>query len=72
MKWVWLGLALWVLAACSAEDRRLALTEVPGGDPERGRAVMAAYGCGACHAITGVPVERASVGPPLEEFAYRQ
>ena len=72
MKRAWVWLAVWLLAACGPGDRRVALTEVPGGSAERGQAVMAAYGCGACHTIPGVAGASASVGPPLAEFAYRQ
>jgi cytochrome c len=61
-----------LLAACGSDDRRVALTEVPGGDPDRGRAAMTLYGCGACHTIPGLPGANASVGPPLDEFANRQ
>jgi cytochrome c2 len=60
------------LAACRPDEWRVALEEVPGGDPERGREVMAGYGCGSCHTIPGVAGANTSVGPPLIEFAYRQ
>ncbi len=65
------GLMLCV-AACGEGERRVALTGVPGGDPERGRAAMGLYGCGACHTIPGVPAANTSVGPPLTDFALRQ
>ena len=61
-----------LLAACDSDDRRVALTAVPGGDADRGRAAMPLYGCGACHSIPGLPGANASVGPPLEGFANRQ
>jgi cytochrome c2 len=38
---------------------------VPGGDPARGRLVVATYGCGSCHAIPGVPGAVGRVGPSL-------
>ena len=52
------------------DDRglRLLLTQ---GDPGRGRRLMAAYGCGACHVIPGVTNARGQVGPPLDRFGER-
>ncbi len=41
------------------------------GDPERGRSLIAAVGCGACHTIPGVAGARGNVGPPLEHFGSR-
>jgi cytochrome c2 len=67
-----LALAALVLAACSPGERRVALSDVPGGDPAAGREVIAFYGCGSCHSIPGVAGANATVGPPLDEFAYRQ
>lgn len=39
-----------------------------GGDPARGRVLLAQYQCGACHAIPGVPGARGTIGPPLQGF----
>jgi cytochrome c2 len=44
---------------------------VAGGNPERGVAAIAAYGCGGCHTIPGVPGAEGTVGPPLTDFAAR-
>lgn len=44
---------------------------VPGGDAARGRAVILAHGCGACHVIPGVRGAASWVGPPLSEWARR-
>lgn len=44
---------------------------VPGGDPERGRADIAAVGCGACHVIGGIPGADGEVGPPLGSVSQR-
>ncbi|HUF34576.1 MAG TPA: hypothetical protein VMN37_01435 [Gemmatimonadales bacterium] len=41
------------------------------GDPRRGEAAIASYGCGSCHRIPGVPRARGLVGPPLTDFARR-
>jgi len=40
------------------------------GDPQRGRALVAEYGCTACHEIPGA-APRGIVGPPLTRFAKR-
>jgi cytochrome c2 len=41
------------------------------GDSERGRAVVAARHCGACHTIPGVTAANGVVGPPLAGLARR-
>jgi cytochrome c2 len=50
---------------------RAAPVVATGGDAERGRALVAAYQCGVCHAIPGVRGARGTVGPPLAGFARR-
>jgi len=42
-----------------------------GGDPDNGRRLVMSVGCGACHAIPGIPAARGVVGPPLGGFARR-
>ena len=42
-----------------------------GGDPERGRTAIRAYGCGACHTVGGVPGADGLVGPPLDGLGDR-
>jgi cytochrome c2 len=66
--------AIVMLVRCSdypgdrvAEARQL----TRGGEPDRGRIAMRAYGCGACHTIPGVPGAEATVGPPLDKIALR-
>ena len=44
---------------------------VAGGDPEKGRAGIVAYGCGACHTIPGIREAHGLVGPSLAQFARR-
>jgi cytochrome c2 len=63
------GLLL-ALAACDDPTPPPHL-RVAGGDPERGRAALARYGCGSCHAIPGIPGAEGAVGPPLTDFALR-
>jgi len=48
-------------------------TPVPatGGDADRGKLVIEAHGCPACHDIPGVRGPEGHVGPPLSRFAVR-
>lgn len=61
--------ALLLLAAAGCQ--RPAPLVRTGGDPERGRKVIAAYDCGMCHTIPGVRGARGVVGPPLTRFGLR-
>ncbi len=45
--------------------------QLTGGNAERGKAAIAAYGCGSCHTIPGVDGATATVGPPLAGIALR-
>jgi len=56
------------LAGCGDEAQA---RPVPGGQAERGKQLIAAYGCGSCHMIPGVDAARGMVGPPLMKFARR-
>lgn len=58
------------VAVCEAEDIPLHLCVV-GGHPTAGRALIASYGCAACHHIPGVRTVSGSVGPSLEGFGRR-
>lgn len=62
-------LALLPLAAC--EEEAPPHLSIAGAMPERGRAVIEARGCGACHVIPGVPGAVSWVGPPLIEWSRR-
>lgn len=61
---------LLALAACSEAGSPDHLA-IPGADPAKGRALIAGYGCGACHSVEGVTGADGIVGPPLEDFADR-
>ncbi|RYJ04474.1 MAG: c-type cytochrome [Acetobacteraceae bacterium] len=63
------GIALLLATACEAEEPPA--LRVAGGDPARGRAVILAAGCGACHVIPGVRGAVSWVGPPLTEWSRR-
>ena len=64
---------LWVLllAGCQSSQTDNAPEYVIGGDPDKGQQVIAAYGCGSCHTIPGVPGADSTVGPPLTDWAGR-
>jgi cytochrome c2 len=71
---IWLTAALCVppatlLAACGAASRG---PDVRGGESSHGPQLIAAYGCGACHAIGGVSGADGRVGPSLKGFADRR
>lgn len=42
-----------------------------GGDPGRGAAAIAHYGCGSCHAVPGINAAHGLVGPPLTGIRNR-
>jgi len=44
---------------------------VDGGNAERGRGLIRAYGCGSCHTIPGIRGAIAYVGPNLDGIASR-
>lgn len=58
------------MAMCKADDIPLHLC-VLGGHPKAGRALIAGYGCTACHHIPGIRTVSGSVGPSLEGFGRR-
>ncbi|NNM75191.1 c-type cytochrome [Enterovirga aerilata] len=65
-----LAVLLVPLAGCDAPSPPEHLA-IPGSDPERGRALVLSYGCGACHLVPGVPGARGTVGPSLEGWSGR-
>ncbi|HRI68156.1 MAG TPA: c-type cytochrome [Polyangium sp.] len=65
---VLLGVALFVLVACSAPKPN---REVVGGDPERGKVAIKKYACGACHVIPGIEGANGRESHPLFGFANR-
>jgi cytochrome c len=60
-----------LLTTCGPGALAPPVKAVPGGDPERGRAAISRYGCGACHAIPGVVAAHGQVGPALGGVAGR-
>ncbi|MFD1580757.1 c-type cytochrome [Ramlibacter ginsenosidimutans] len=44
---------------------------VPGGDPQRGQALISRMGCAGCHTIPGIAGADGNVGPPLTRIGDR-
>lgn len=66
------GLALLAIVALLCACDRQAAVPQPGADPaarERGRTLLAAYGCVACHHIKGMDTSQRTAGPPLNRIA---
>jgi cytochrome c2 len=64
-----LALCALLLAGCGRDEERA--PQVAGGDAVRGKALMAQYQCGACHAIPDVPGAGGDSGPSLDKFGRR-
>ena len=62
-----------VLAGCGGGGAlsAQAAARLTGGDAGRGAASIRRFGCGACHAIPGIPGARGQVGPPLAGIGGR-
>jgi cytochrome c2 len=65
-----------LLSGCSdaqqpAEQNSFDARRIVNGDVMKGRELIAAVGCGACHKIPGIPGAVGIVGPPLNTFARR-
>jgi len=58
------------LSGCNRSAKREAAA-MTGGDPDRGAANIATYGCGACHTIPGISGAHGLVGPPLAGIGKR-
>ena len=60
-----------VVAGCSGPGVHQPAAESHLGDPDRGRQLIASYGCGSCHVVPGVDGANGLVGPPLTDFGMR-
>ena len=56
---------------CDRESAAASRFDLTGGNQSRGRQILPAYGCTACHLIPGVAGPDAKVGPPLRGVASR-
>ncbi|KAB0267430.1 c-type cytochrome [Microvirga brassicacearum] len=64
-------LAPMMLGACGDTSHQNVPNQIAGGEPERGKSLIHAYGCGACHTIAGIRGARGKVGPALEDYAQQ-
>lgn len=70
--WVAVSITAAVLTSCGSAESGAAPPQVAhSGDPDTGKVLIQAYGCGSCHTIPGVNGADGLVGPPLTEFARR-
>lgn len=60
------------LGACVRDNAVSLDRRVEGGDAERGKAQIVAYGCGSCHSIPGITGANGMVGPPLTSWSQRR
>jgi cytochrome c2 len=60
-----------VLTRQSASEAKINAEQLSGGDSVAGKREIQAFGCGACHAISGVSAARGTVGPSLTGIAGR-
>ncbi|HEX6386844.1 MAG TPA: cytochrome c3 family protein [Anaerolineae bacterium] len=65
-------ICLLVFAGCAEETVDVMIEFGPEGDPERGRELVAEYGCPACHTIPGIRGAESKVGPPLTAWSERR
>jgi len=70
-----LVLALILLSAAffpsGCNDAKATAVNLTGGNPDRGKQSIRAYGCWTCHTIPGIPGANGVVGPPLDKIASR-
>ncbi len=62
--------ALLALAGCGAAENTSSV--IRGANPDRGRQLIGAYGCGACHVVPGVRSADGLLGPPLTAWSRRE
>lgn len=66
-----LACAMLFLVACDQKQLEQSARAATGGEPARGKAAIARYGCVTCHTIPGIKGADALVGPSLEHVASR-
>jgi cytochrome c1 len=66
-----LGVGAWNERSERQAQARAYAAEATGGDFQRGRDAILAYGCSSCHTIPGIPGADALVGPPLDRIGAR-
>jgi cytochrome c len=59
------ALAVWAIASCGSGSGS---QDLPGAQANRGKQLIAFYGCGSCHVIGGIDTAKGEVGPPLDNY----
>jgi cytochrome c len=59
---------IFLLAACKRPES----TAPVAGDANRGKQLIAQYGCNSCHIVPGIEGAKGMVGPSMEHIASRQ
>ncbi len=59
-----------LLAGCDGSGQHIGEV-TSGGNPQRGAAEIARYGCGSCHIIPGISGANGLAGPPLSGIGSR-
>jgi putative membrane protein len=71
-QWFLLCATCLLLGGCYDEmDRYTVVTKPTSGSAENGAALIAQYGCGACHIVPGIAGANGLVGPPLTHMGRR-
>ena len=58
-------IALFVAFQISKRETERTASDLTGGDPHRGQALIHQQGCASCHTIPGINGANSNVGPPL-------
>jgi cytochrome c len=64
-------IAVYVIHTQDKEQARITAEQITGGNSASGKALVARYGCGACHAIGKISGLNGKVGPSLDGIAAR-
>ncbi|KQZ28144.1 cytochrome c family protein [Duganella sp. Root1480D1] len=59
------------LVLCACKPGKPYAPAIEGGDPQRGKALLAQFQCGSCHRIPDVEAARGLAAPSLAEFGLR-
>jgi cytochrome c1 len=62
---------VWFQATSDRRDLERRASAMTRGDPDNGRLLARAKGCGGCHEIPGVAGAHGNVGPPLTNISSR-
>lgn len=61
-----------VLSGCEFQASETLMNRNAIGEPERGKSLIFAYGCVACHQVPGLSGYPGNIGPPLADWRKRK